>query len=188
MIPILRWMAALAGAAFLSSAAAQANDAWTELTKPGAIVLFRHANAPGIGDPSGFKIGDCASQRNLDDRGRADARRIGEMFSSRKVAVGAVLSSGWCRAKETASLAFGSQVREEPAFNSFFRESAQARDSQTAQARAILSAWRGPGVLVVVTHQVNISALTGVGVSSGEGLVVVPAADGGYKVVATLLP
>jgi phosphohistidine phosphatase SixA len=187
MNPFLRWMAALFGATFMLSAASAA-DAWTELAKPGAIVLFRHANAPGIGDPPGFRPGECASQRNLDERGRADARRLGEMFSSRKVAVGSVLSSGWCRAKETASLAFGGMVQEEPAFNSFFRMSADAREKQTAQARAILSAWRGPGALVVVTHQVNISALTGTAVASGEGLVVVPAADGSFRVTATITP
>jgi len=180
-------MAALAGAAFIT-AGASAADAWTELAKPGAIVLFRHANAPGIGDPSGFQRGDCASQRNLDERGRSDARRIGETFRSRKVTVGSVLTSSWCRARETASLAFGSLAREEPAFDSFFRLPGEARDQQTAQARAILSAWRGPGALVVVTHQVNISALTGAGAVSGEGVVIRRAADGSLKVVATIAP
>ncbi|MDO9359340.1 MAG: histidine phosphatase family protein, partial [Polaromonas sp.] len=138
---------------------ATAADAWPELTQPGAIVLFRHATAPGVGDPANFKLSDCATQRNLDDKGRAEARKLGEQFRSRKVKVDAVLSSQWCRTRDTARLAFGeSAVKDEPAFNSSFRTSAEISDSQTAQAKAILARWRGPGTLVVVTHQVNITA------------------------------
>ncbi len=169
--------------------AAQATDAaWAELAKPGAIVLFRHANAPGIGDPPGFKPEVCSTQRNLDEQGRAQARRLGELFRARKVAVGAVWTSQWCRTRDTARLAFGEGVRDEPVFNSFFQQSAAARDAQTAQARALLARWRGPGVLVVVTHQVNISALTGGGAASAEGVVLRPAADGSFQVVASIQP
>lgn len=165
-----------------------AADAWAELAKPGAIVLFRHATAPGAGDPPGFKLEDCVTQRNLDDRGRGEARRLGEQFRSRNIEVGAVLTSQWCRTRETARLAFGSQVRDEPAFNSFFQQGSPARDTQTAQARAVLARWRGPGALVVVTHQVNITALTGVGAASAEGVVVRLTAVGTLQVVATLEP
>jgi phosphohistidine phosphatase SixA len=172
----------------LLAASAMAADAWAELARPGAMVLFRHATAPGVGDPSGFKLDDCATQRNLDERGRAEARRLGEQFRSRKIAVGAVLTSQWCRTRETAHLAFGSQVRDEPAFNSFFGLPAEGRAAQTAQARAVLARWRGPGALVVVTHQVNITALTGVGAASAEGVVVRPAADGSLQVLATIEP
>ncbi|HYW55456.1 MAG TPA: hypothetical protein VE934_00725 [Polaromonas sp.] len=79
-------------------------------------------------------------------------------------------------------------MKDEPAFNSSFRASSETSDSQTAQARAILSRWRGPGTLVVVTHQVNISALTGVSPASAEGVVLRPAADGRLKVVGTVAP
>lgn len=167
---------------------AKAADAWTELAKPGAIVLFRHATAPGVGDPPGFAIDNCATQRNLDERGRAEARKLGELFRSRQVQVGAVLTSQWCRTRDTARLAFGDQVRDESAFNSFFRSSQEDRQAQTARARAVLSSWRGPGALVVVTHQVNIQALTGVGASSAEGVVVRPGENGSFRVVATLNP
>jgi phosphohistidine phosphatase SixA len=166
----------------------QAADVWTELARPGAIVLLRHATAPGVGDPPQFKLDDCATQRNLDERGRAEAQQLGEQFRSRSIQVGAVLNSQWCRTRDTARLAFGSQARDEPAFNSFFQQASNARDTQTAQARAVLARWRGPGALVVVTHQVNISALTGVGTASAEGVVVRPASDGSLKVVATLAP
>jgi phosphohistidine phosphatase SixA len=180
--------AAVAMGSALFAPATRAADPWTEMTKPAAVVLFRHANAPGVGDPPQFTLGDCATQRNLDEQGRAQARRLGEMFRSRRITVGAVLSSQWCRTRETARLAFGEQVREEPAFNSFFGQSSAARDNQTARARALIAQWRGPGTLVVVTHQVNITALTGVGAASGEGVVVRPQGDGTLAVMATLNP
>ena len=87
-----------------------------------------------------------------------------------------------------AGVAIGAQVRDEPVFNSFFRLSSEAGEAQTRQARELLARWRGPGTLVVVTHQVNIQALAGVGAASAEGVVVRPAADGGIRVVATLEP
>ena len=187
-MPITFRLVAVALGAVLAASAARAADPWAELANPGAIVLFRHATAPGVGDPPNFKPDDCATQRNLDDRGRAEARKLGEEFRNRKIQVGSVVSSQWCRTRETARLAFGAQVRDEPAFNSFFQLSSAVRDAQTAQARELLARWRGPGTLVVVTHQVNIQALAGVGAASAEGVVIRPAADGGIRVVATLEP
>ena len=184
---LLRLVAA-AGVAMVAATSAVAADAWAELARPGAIVLFRHATAPGVGDPAGFKLGDCATQRNLDDQGRAEARKLGEQFRARKIRVDSVLTSQWCRTRETARLAFGSQASDEPSFNSFFGQPPEARAAQTAQARAVLARWRGPGALVVVTHQVNIQALAGVGAASAEGVVVRPATDGSIQVVATIEP
>ena len=184
---VCRSLAVTLGCA-LTALPSLAADPWVELAKPGAIVLFRHATAPGVGDPPGFKVDDCATQRNLDDRGRAEARRLGEQFTRRKIPVGAVLTSQWCRTRETAQLAFGSLPREEPAFNSFFQQSSDTSATQTAQARAVLARWKGPGALVVVTHQVNISALTGVGAASAEGVVVRVGADGSLQKVATIEP
>ena len=163
-------------------------DAWTELARPGAVVLFRHATAPGVGDPPNFRLDDCATQRNLDEQGRAEARRLGEQFRRRGVNVGAVLSSQWCRTRETARLAFGDGVRDEPAFNSFFGQAAPQREEQTERARRVIRGWKGPGVLVVVTHQVNITALTGHGATSAEGVVVQPADQGPLRVLANLQP
>jgi phosphohistidine phosphatase SixA len=152
---------------------AQAVDdsaAWSALKKPGAIVLFRHASAPGGGDPVGHRLDDCSTQRNLDEEGRAQARRIGERFRAQGVKVEAVLSSQWCRTRDTAQLAFPGLPKDGPAFNSFFSDRSNEA-SQTAAARQQLLAWRGTGVLVVVTHQVNITALTGLWIASGEGIV-----------------
>lgn len=172
----------------LASGLATAADAWSELARPGAVVLFRHATAPGVGDPPNFRLDDCATQRNLDERGRAEARRLGEQFRERRVNVGAVLSSQWCRTRETARLAFGDGVRDEPAFNSFFGQGAAEREAQTDRARRVIRDWKGPGVLVVVTHQVNITALTGHGAMSAEGVVVQPTAQGPLRVLGNLQP
>jgi phosphohistidine phosphatase SixA len=184
----MRWLArcaVLLGLAVLGSGAVASDTGWSAL-RDGHIVLFRHAHAPGVGDPPGFKLGDCSTQRNLDDTGRAQARRIGEQFRERGVKVGAVLSSQWCRARETAELAFPGQARDDASFNSFFDERS-GEPAQTAQALATLARWRGPGVLVVTTHQVNISALTGVTPASGEGVIVAPA-RGGIAVLGRVRP
>ncbi|MES2972489.1 MAG: histidine phosphatase family protein [Pseudomonadota bacterium] len=182
------WLAALALLNPFAAFAQARADGWAALAQPGTIVLFRHATAPGVGDPPNFKPDDCATQRNLSDEGRAEARRIGEQFRTRGIKVGAVLSSQWCRTRETARLAFGEQaVRDEPAFNSQFGRRGEA-DTQTARARAILQKWKGPGVLVVVTHQVNISALAEGFTSSAEGVVMRPAANGRLEVLGRVSP
>ena len=162
------------------SPAASEAAAW-EALRAGAIVLFRHATAPGTGDPAGMRLGDCSTQRNLDEAGRAQATRIGEAVRAEGVAVGAVLTSRWCRAAETAELAYPGRARTEPAFDSFFAERGEG-SARTAEARRILLGWSGPGALVVVTHQVNITAITGVVPGSGEGVVLRRA--GGDLVVA----
>ena len=147
-------------------------DGWSVISD-GAVVLLRHAHAPGVGDPGGFRLDDCATQRNLDQAGRDQARPIGEAFRDHGILVGAVVSSQWCRARDTAMLAFGVPPREVAAFNSFFDTPAR-RETQTAAARRFLAEWNGPGVLVVTTHQVNITALTGITPAAGEGIVVRP--------------
>lgn len=154
----------------------QAGTAWAsdvvvwDTLRRGGIALFRHANAPGGGDPAGMRLDDCATQRNLDALGRSQAVRIGEAFRAKGIAVGAVLASQWCRTTETAALAFPGRGRAEPAFNSFFGDAA-AGPAQTAAARRILLGWDGPGALCVVTHQVNITALSGIVPASAEGVV-----------------
>ncbi len=168
-----------------AQAQAQDPDGWSALTD-GAVVLFRHAIAPGGGDPPGLVLGDCATQRNLSAEGRAQARQIGAAFRARGIAVGRVLTSQWCRARDTADLAFPGQAVEEPAFNSFFDDRSKG-PSQTAAARWVLDAWQGPGVLVVTTHQVNIAGLTGISPSSGEGIVL--NRDGaGWRVAGRITP
>lgn len=160
---------ALLPAVTLAEADAREAAAWAAL-REGAIVLFRHAHAPGVGDPPQFRLGDCSTQRNLDDHGRAQARRLGERLRHESVPVRALWTSQWCRTRDTAELAALGPVREVPAFNSFFGERGD-QPAQTAAARALLLDWREHGTLVVVTHQVNIDALTGLSPASGEGVV-----------------
>lgn len=140
--------------------------------RDGDVLLFRHALAPGGGDPPGLRLGDCSTQRNLSDAGRAQARRIGEQLRQRLGAlrVAAVWASPWCRTLETAKLAFpDAQVQAQPAFGSFFGQPERG-NAQLDEARRLLAGWQGPGVLVVVTHQVNITGLTEVFPASGEGV------------------
>lgn len=197
---LLAWLAQGACVGLLAGLAGQAQAAepgtaqaaWQALSRDGAIVLLRHAYAPGVGDPPGMRIGDCATQRNLDESGREQARRIGQAFRERGVRIRAVLTSQWCRTRDTAQEAFGAlapgALRDQPAFNSWFGGLGDPQ-RQTAQAREILRRWQGPGVLVVVTHQVNITALTGQVPASGEGVVVRPAAgDQPWPVVGRLTP
>ncbi len=162
---------------------AAAND-WDALETPGAIAIMRHALAPGTGDPATLTIGDCSTQRNLDDRGRAQARAIGQAFRDRGIAFDAVLTSQWCRTRETAELLGLGAVTEAPSLNSFFRDFS-TRDAQTAATRDLIATT--PGRLMLVTHQVNISALTGQGTRSGEVLVIRQADDGSIEVLGEIL-
>ena len=173
---------ALAGPA---RADAGADAAWTVLSQ-GGVALFRHANAPGGGDPDGMRLCECSTQRNLDAEGRAQAARIGEAFRARGVAVGAVLVSQWCRTTETAEIAFPGRAKAQPAVNSFFGRPDDG-PAQTHAAQAVLEAWRGPGALVAITHQVNITALTGIFPASGEGIVL-DRRNGAWTVVGRIRP
>jgi phosphohistidine phosphatase SixA len=163
-----------------SAASASPDAAWTALREGGAVALIRHARAPGTGDPPGFRLGDCATQRNLSDEGRRQAVELGRLFADRGVPVGRVLTSGWCRADETARLAFGAADRW-PALDSFFADRAEA-EPRTSALREAVAAWAGPGTLILVTHQVNITALTGIVPREGE-VVVLAVRDGGFTVV-----
>ncbi|MBX9818532.1 MAG: histidine phosphatase family protein [Burkholderiaceae bacterium] len=171
----------------VASATALAGAQTTDHTlQAGSVVLIRHALAPGVGDPAAFALNDCKTQRNLNDEGRAQAKRIGEFFRQQRVPVEAVWSSQWCRTRETADLAFPGLRVDKAAFNSFFGEPDSAPD-QTRAAMALLNAWQGTGLLVVVTHQVNITAITGVVPASGEAVVLRREA-GQWKAVARVSP
>jgi phosphohistidine phosphatase SixA len=135
-------------------------------------VLFRHALAPGGGDPPGFALQDCSTQRNLSPEGQAQAQRIGAEFRQRGIAVSAVWSSQWCSTRQTADLAFPGKRQDQALFNSFFATPERSK-SQSQAALEWLAVQPAKGVTVVVTHQVNITDLTGIFPASGEGVVVV---------------
>ena len=136
------------------------------------VVLLRHALAPGTGDPASFQLNDCSTQRNLSEAGREQSIAIGDAFRSRDIPVIEVLSSQWCRCLETAELMNIGPVEAFPALNSFFRDRDTA-DTQTTQIQDYVAANSDrPGVIVMVTHQVNITALSDVFPQSGSAVVV----------------
>ncbi|MEZ5843525.1 MAG: histidine phosphatase family protein [Hyphomicrobiaceae bacterium] len=167
---------------------AHADDAaWQLAGTPGHVVLMRHANAPGFGDPKGYRLDDCATQRNLDAAGRAQARRIRSAAARHRLVFDVVLSSAWCRCLETARLATGQEPEIAPALNSFFDDPAR----RPTQVSAIYTGTRAlaPDVRVLmVTHQVVISALTGRATASGEMIVARREPDGSLIAVATIAP
>ncbi len=143
---------------------------WQRLREGGHAILIRHALAPGAGDPPGFVLGDCSTQRNLSEEGRAQARRIGAAIRNAGVKVDRVLSSRWCRASETAALLGLGPAEPFAPLDSFFADSTQGAQ-RTAETRALLKTL-GARTVVLVTHQVNITALTGIYPASGEMIVV----------------
>jgi phosphohistidine phosphatase SixA len=152
-----------------------------------AAALLRHALAPGTGDPAGFQLEDCATQRNLSDAGRAQARAIGERLRAQGITRAEVYSSQWCRCLETARLLDLGRVTELPALNSFFGDRASA-GAQTAALANFLSGGRRAAPLVLVTHQVNITALTGQPTRSGEIVVVALPFRGEGSVLGRIAP
>jgi phosphohistidine phosphatase SixA len=144
--------------------------AWEALRRGGHIAIMRHSIAPGIGDPPGFELDDCATQRNLSADGRTQAKKIGDGFRSNKVAVEKVYSSQWCRSLETARLLDLGDVDTLAALNSFHGRP-EFGDAQMAALWAWLLENRSEGTLVLVTHQVVVSALTGARPREGETVV-----------------
>jgi len=142
-------------------------DLWKALSKGSTFVLLRHAIAPGTGDPDFFDIEDCSTQRNLSDAGRTQAAEIGTLFRMHGIKNARVFSSQWCRCLETAKLLDLGVVDELSALNSFFHHYGR-RDTQTQSLRKWISKWNLEQPLVLVTHQVNITSLTGIYPSSGE--------------------
>jgi broad specificity phosphatase PhoE len=184
---VIRVVASLLLSAFLPASAAADEALWSLLGGGGHVVLMRHAiTTPGVGDPAGFRLDDCPSQRNLTDAGRDDARRIGAAFRSREVPVGQVLSSRWCRCLETARLAFG-RVEPWDALDSIFEDRHRERE-RTEALRQVLRAPPTDGTLVLVTHGANIVALTGVSPAPAEFLVLTAEGDGRFRVAGRVTP
>ncbi len=161
-------------------------DAIADAARSGGVaLLMRHATAPGTFDPDGFRLDQCQTQRNLSDAGRDEARRIGAHLNARGLFPGEVLTSQWCRCRDTATLAFGA-ARDWPALNSFVRN----RDSEAQQVAEVLErlAKMKPGdkPLALVTHQVIVTGVSGVYPQSGEVVVVTAARQNGKVVVKVI--
>ena len=145
-------------------------DIWSQLRQADThyYVLMRHAIAPGTGDPPSFQLGDCSTQRNLSEAGITQARRTGDAFRQQQVDVQQVLSSEWCRCLDTATAMELGPVQPLPALNSFFQNRAEEPQRTQALQQFMLDQQDQPGVTLLVTHFVNIVAIAGSGVSSGE--------------------
>lgn len=180
-LPLLALMAFLLPA---FAAGAENEELWQRLAEGSSVALIRHALAPGTGDPSGFELGDCSTQRTLSEEGRQQARVLGDLFRRRGVDQAEVRSSRWCRCLETAELLDLGEVRKTPFLDSFF-ERREKGPEQTEAAREVIREHfeQGKGPLVMVTHQVNITALSGVYPASGEIVVLSLGPEGsGLKV------
>jgi len=154
-----------------------------QLRRGGNVILMRHAaTTPGTGDPDGFVLDQCGTQRNLSAAGRQDAARTGAAFVRLGIPVADVLSSRWCRCLDTAQLAFG-RVTPAPLLDSMFADDAAARARKLRAAQAWLATLRATGNIVLVTHDVNIRALAGPYVGPGA-MVVATVADAGALRVA----
>jgi len=180
----------LALSALLAGAPLRAQDAdlWQRLQSGGYVLLIRHAATdPGVGDPPGFRLAVCSTQRKLSGQGRAEARAIGAALRNRGVPLGPVLSSRWCRCLDTARLAFG-RVEEAPMLDSMFNDNEASGRAKVSEVLARTGAFGSEGSktnLVLVTHDVNIRALVKEYVAPGE-IVVARPGDGRLDLVGRL--
>jgi broad specificity phosphatase PhoE len=147
-------------------------EAWALLRKPGYVAFLRHSDAPGgAGDPPGFRLDDCASQRNLSEAGRAHARRTGAAFRAQGIVFDRVLTSPWCRCRETARLATGREAETMTALSNLVGRQQFSAD-QVKALKAYLAGLDAGTRVLFVTHGVVIGALTGVVPAQGEVVIV----------------
>lgn len=159
--------------AFVSAAHAD-EVLWQKLQAGGLVVFVRHGlTDPGAGDPPGFRLGDCKTERNLNAEGRAESKRLGEAFRRRKVPVAQVLSSEWCRCRDTAELAFG-RSEPWPALNNLFGRPENAEPQRRAMLERA-SRFQGSGNLILVSHGSTIVTVAGIHPAMGEMVVMRPA-------------
>jgi hypothetical protein len=170
-------------------AAGNPSDGVTAALRQGGVVIaFRHADAPGTFDPPGMRLDDCRTQRNLGEAGRAQAQRLGRWFAEQRLVPEQVLSSPWCRCRDTATLAFGRGEVWAPLGSPHGSDPA-SRAAQGSALRQALAARRGrSGFDVWVTHMFVLADLTGENSDSAQGLVLRSGTDGRVEVLARLAP
>jgi broad specificity phosphatase PhoE len=169
-------------------AAADDEIDWARLRRGGLVLLMRHAaTGPGLGDPPGYRLDDCKTQRNLSEAGRDEARAVGARLRREKVPVARVYTSPWCRCRETATLAFGRGEDWEPLSSVFDFPDREAEFSERVRKRIAGYASRKPaGNVVMVTHNVNIAALTRLSVATAEIAVVRPDGCCGLRTIGRI--
>lgn len=165
------------------------SDLASKLKDGSHILLMRHADAPGYGDPRNYQISDCSTQRNLGDRGRKQAKSTGDWLSSQGIEEAKVYSSPWCRCIDTAALLNKGAVKKEAALGSFFDDMSQAK-RQTDELVKLIAAERkqNPNIpIIMVTHHVNIQSYMGMVVNSGD-MVLVKVDPTGKPISSKLYP
>lgn len=160
-------------------------ELWARLAAGDHVAIMRHALAPGSGDPSNFKLDDCATQRNLSDRGRLEATHVGDNFRKHGINSAKVYSSQWCRCLETGKLLGLGPVEPLPLLNSFFATREQG-DAQTEALRRWILEQDLSRPLVLITHQVNVYKLTDFYPGTGDIMVLHPEANGTLSVLGRL--
>lgn len=186
MLP--RALALLLACLLAWSSAGADEAAWKALAAGGHVAVLRHANAPGpMPDPPGFRLEDCATQRNLDEVGRIEATQIGVELKAHGVKVEALLSSAWCRCLETARLLGLGAPTMEPALNNVHGELGDEA-AQFPALRKLVAGWQGKGTLLLVSHGSTVSGALGVYPAEGELLVFAPdrAAPEGFRLVGRI--
>ena len=160
---------------FLLNKTSFANENIVEILKKGGNIIFiRHAIAPGNGDPQNFDISECSTQRNLSKDGELQALKIGNFFKKNDIKFSKVLSSEWCRCKDTAKIAFGNYETKN-FLNSFYDERfSKNKDKQILGFQKFIKNWDYSGNLVLVTHYVVISEILDLATSSGEIVITDP--------------
>ncbi len=155
------------------SAYAEDNDTWALLKKPGHVILLRHSNAPnGVTEVDGIDLKNCAVQRNLDDEGRAQARRIGDAFRKHGLTRARLVSSQYCRALETAKLTGLGPVRELPALNLVTLLDLSGLKETADKTTRFIKSIPATQLTILVSHVGNILAISSANLSSGEMAVV----------------
>ena len=153
-----------------------------QLKGGGKVIFIRHGYAPGNGDPDNFLINDCSTQRNLDKNGINQSRKIGNLFKKNKIPIGTVLSSEWCRCKDTAFYAF-KDFETKSFLNSFYDIKFQKnKDRQIKQLKNYIRKWKGEKNLILITHYVVISEILKINPSSGEMII----SDNEFNVIGKL--
>ena len=159
-----------------------ANDLQNIFSDDGKIIFIRHAYAPGGGDPDGFDISNCASQRNLSKEGINQSKNIGKFFSENNIQIDKVLSSEWCRCKQTAKYAFNN-YETKSFLNSFFSQKfSHNKDKQVKELKDYIVNWEGKKNLILITHYVVISEILNVSTSSGEIVIT----DRNFNILASI--
>ncbi|MCW5662156.1 MAG: histidine phosphatase family protein [Burkholderiaceae bacterium] len=160
-------------AALAAPLAARADEALLRELRAGAVVLMRHSQTtPGVGDPPGWRLERCESQRNLAPEGTEHARRVGQWFKARQLRVSVVRNSPWCRTRDTATLAFG-RHDDWPALSNIFQDRSGA-DAQAQAVKQYIAAVKPGELVVLVSHGSTIGHIIpgGAGLASGESVVV----------------